>query len=95
MAKPKNNFPSERVRLDGYIQMKDEGLTADPRDQVLYDFIQEHGGNRKAFPMAKQLLISALLGELGPQLKAAVQAGDTQAAVEAAKDLIGDFVFGI
>lgn len=92
MAKPKNSFPSVRVRLDGYLQMSAEGVTANPRDQVLYDFLKENGTARKAFPMAKELLISALLGELGPGLKKAVETGDQQAAMEAARDLISEFV---
>lgn len=95
MPKRKNKFPSVRVRLDGYIQMRDEGMTANPRDQVLFDFLAENGKARKAFPMAKELLIAALLGELGPQLKKAVEAGDQQATLEAARDLIGEFVIGI
>lgn len=52
MPKPKNEFPSVRVRLDGYLQMREEGVTADPRQQALYNFLVEHRSDRKAFPMA-------------------------------------------
>ncbi|HRT92596.1 MAG TPA: hypothetical protein P5516_08965 [Anaerolineaceae bacterium] len=95
MPKPKNEFPSVRVRLDGYLQMREEGVTADPRQQALYNFLVEHRSDRKAFPMAIELLTAALNGELGEQVKTAVEAGDTQAAVEAARDLISEFVIDI
>ena len=92
MAKPKNKYPSMRVRLDGYIQMKGEGVTADPRQQVLYDFLVANGKSRKAFPMAIELLIAALNGELGPQVKSALSDGNTEEAREALSDLIDMFV---
>ena len=92
MPKPKNKYPSYRVRLDGYIQMRAEGVTADARQQVLYDFLQANGKSRKAFPMAMELLIAALNGELGPQVKSALSDGNTEEAREALADLMDMFV---
>lgn len=92
MAAKKNDFPSWRVRLDGYIQMADEGITKNPRDQVLYDFMIENGPGRNAYPMAKELLIAALLGELGPKVQKAVKAGDTEEAHAALDDLLSEFM---
>lgn len=92
MAKPKNPYPSIRLRLDPWIRMKAEGVTADPRHQILYDWYMENADDRKAATIAVEMMTAMLNGEMGPQIQAAVQAGDTQAAIEAAQDLIGAFV---
>lgn len=92
MAKPKNIFPSERVRLDGFIEMQAQGVTLYPREQVFLDWYLENKQHRKAFTFAKEMMTAMLNGEMGPQIQAAVKAGDTQAAIEAAQDLIGAFV---
>ncbi len=92
MAKPKNNFPSERVRLDANLRMQAEGVTLNPRHQVFHDWYQENKKDRRAATLAIEMMTSMLLGEFGPQVQAAVKAGDTQAAIEAAQDLIGAFV---
>jgi hypothetical protein len=92
MPKPKNAVPSERLRLDGYIPMGADGKAKDPRDQVLLDWYHAQRKNRQAFPAMKELLIAALLGELGPRVQAAVSDGNTEEAREALSDLMDMFV---
>lgn len=92
MAKPKNDFPSERVRLDGFVRMRAAGVTEDAREQVFLDWYLENSPRRMAFTVMKEMMTAMLNGEMGPQIQQAVKAGDTQAAIEAAQDLIGAFV---
>jgi hypothetical protein len=63
----------------------------DPREQVAWDWYAKNRRERKAFKMAWQLLVSALNGELGPQVKMAVEQGNTEEAIEALQDLLGAF----
>lgn len=88
MARTKNSEPSTRIRLDGYIPMP---ITSD-RDQKFLDWYVEQRNKRKAFTVARELLTAILNGEMGSQIQAAIEAGDTQAAVDAAQDLISAFV---
>lgn len=90
MAMPKNIFPSMRVRLDYNLKMRSKGETLDPRQQVFHDWYLENSG--RAATLAAEMITSMLNGEMGPQLQAAVQTGDTQAAIEAAQDLFAAFV---
>lgn len=92
MAKPKNKFPSIRLRLDPWIRMRAEGVTENPRHQVLYNWYMENADNRKAATFAVEMLTAMLNGEMGPQMQAAAKVGDTKAAIEWAQDLIGEFV---
>lgn len=78
---------SERIRFEGY-QRKP---ITDPRVQVAYDWYMKNKAERKAFPIAWQLMISALNGELGENVKVAVQAGNTEEAMNALHDLMGAF----
>lgn len=94
MAKPKNDFPSERVRLDGFVRMQGQGVTLHPREQVFFDWYVENSANRAAFTVMKEMMTAMLNGEMGPQIQAAVKTGDTQAAIEAAQDLFNAFVVG-
>jgi hypothetical protein len=91
MAKPKNAFPSIRIRLDPWIRMRAQGVTEDPRQQVVYDWYMENAPDRKASTIALEMLTAMLNGEMGPQLQAAVKTGDTQVAIDALQDLIGAF----
>ncbi len=90
MPKKKNSHPSVRVRLDGYIAMSATGAKSE-RDQVFLDWMNKHRADRKAFPVMKELIISILLGELGPQVQAAVIDGNTNEAIDALQDLLGAF----
>lgn len=92
MPKPKNDYPSVRVRLDGFVRMQGEGATLYPREQIFYDWYQDNRANRIAFTVMKEMMTAMLNGEMGPQIQAAVRAGDTEAAIEAAQDLISAFV---
>jgi hypothetical protein len=94
MAKPKNEFPSERLRLDGFVRMQGEGVTLHPREQVFYDWYVQNSANRMAFTVMKEMMTAMLNGEMGPQIQEAVKTGDTQAAIEAAQDLFNAFVVG-
>ena len=92
MARKKNDVPSVRIRLDGFLRMRDEGIAESEREQVFLDWFLENSANRKAFTVMKEMMTAMLNGEMGPQIQQAVQAGDTQAAIEAAQDLISAFV---
>lgn len=90
MTRQKNQFPSERVRLDGFQRMP----ITDPRVQKAYDWYLDQKRMRRAFPMAWALLVKALNGELGSEIQQAVEAGaqDTQEALEALDDLLGAYL---
>lgn len=87
MSRKKHEVQSERIRFEGYQRMP----ITDPRVQVAYDWYQDNKAERKAFPIAWQLLIAALNGELGPQVQVAVEAGNTEEAIGALQDLMGAF----
>lgn len=88
MAPKKRDVPSERIRLDGYLQMP----ITDPREQMFWDWYLENRTHRRAFTMAKFLIIAALHGEMGTQVREAVQSGDTEEAQSALDDLLGAFM---
>jgi len=88
MSRLKNLEQSKRIRLDGYIPMP----IRNERDQKFYDWYLEQRAKRKAFTVARELLTAILNGEMGLQIQTAIQQGDTQAAIEAAQDLIDAFV---
>ncbi len=85
MPRKKFAVPSERIRFEGYQRMPID----DPRVQVAYDWYLKQRAERKAFPVMWQLLIAALNGELGPQVKVAVETANTEETIEALQDLIG------
>jgi hypothetical protein len=87
MSRMKNKVPSVRVRLDGYQAMP----IVDERERVFHEWYLKARGERKAFPVAKELIISALMGELGPQVAAAVSDGNTEETIDALKDLLSAF----
>lgn len=87
MARAKNKVPSARVRLDGYQSMP----VVDDRERIFWDWYLKARDSRTAFPVAKQLIISALMGELGPQVAAAVSDGNTEETIDALKDLLSAF----
>lgn len=88
MAPKKREVPSERVRLDGYQQFP----IIDPREQKFWDWYLENRKNRRAFTMAKILIIAALHGEMGTQIQQAVEHGDTEEATAALDDLLDAFM---
>jgi len=85
MGRIKHAIPSKRIRLDGYVRQP----ITDPRVQLAVDWLDEQNANRKAFPMAWDLLVAALNGELGEGVQVAVKAGDTEKAHDALRDLLG------
>lgn len=87
MARPKG-VPSIRIRLDGNIKKPVEGS----REEKALHWYLEMVKDRQAFNMAWAFVVAAVNGEMGPQVQAAVQVGDTSAAIEAAKDLFDAFV---
>ena len=87
MGRKKHAIPSIRIRLDGYVRQP----ITDPRVQLAVDWLEEQNSKRKAFPMAFDLLVAALNGELGEGVRAAVRAGDTEKAHDALRDLLGAF----
>jgi mevalonate kinase len=91
MSRQKNAVPSERVRLDGYVGMP----ITDPRVQKFWDWYVENRSARKAFPMAMELLMAALNGELGSGVQWAVESGNEEELrqqLEAAQDIAAAFV---
>lgn len=86
MPRKKYLVPSIRIRFEGQQRMP-----IDPRIQVAYDWYLKNKEEKKAFPIAWQLIISALNGELGPQVKVAVEQGNTEEAISALQDLLGVF----
>lgn len=88
MAPKKRAVPSERVRLDGYQAFP----ITDPREQKFWEWYLENRKNRKAFKMAKILIIAALHGEMGTQIQQAVEHGDTEEATSALDDLLDTFM---
>lgn len=91
MARKKNAVPSERVRLDGYVGMP----ITDARVQKFWDWYTANRTARKAFPMAMQLLMAALNGELGSGVQWAVESGNEEELrqqMEAARDVFANFV---
>jgi hypothetical protein len=88
VAPKKREEPSRRVQLDGYQQFP----IMDEREQKFWDWYLENRAKRRAFPMAKMLIIAALHGEMGAQVQKAVEAGDTDIAQEALDDLLGAYL---
>lgn len=91
MAKTKYKVPSERIRLDGFLRMRADGIALDEREQKFLDWYKENRENRKAFTMAKEMMTAVLNGELGEQVQKAVVAGNTDEARAALQDLLGAF----
>ena len=88
MARPKDKFPSLRKELNLRFPMP----ITDPRVQRVVDWINEANKKRRAASMARELLVSALNGELGPMMQAAVEKGDVELAREAAVEMKAFFV---
>ena len=88
MARRKNVVPSIRKELNLSFKMP----ITDPRVQKTIDWINEQNKTRKAAMMARELLISALNGELGPTMQTAVEVGDVELAREAAAEMKAFFV---
>ena len=84
MPRQKNAVPSRRIRLSGYVEMP----VTDPRVQVFLDWYDELTPQRKAFPTALSLLISALNGELGSDVQHVVKEGNTKEAIGNLKELL-------
>lgn len=91
MARRKHSYPSLRTRLEGLIRRIDEKTAFAEREQVFLDWYLENQDNDR-FGLAKEIIISMLNGEFGPQVQDAVRRGNTQEAIDAARDLISDFV---
>jgi len=87
MSRMKNDQPSIRVRLDGYVRQP----VIDERMRKALDWLAEMNGKRKAFPVAWGFVVAAVNGELGPQVQAAVADGNTEEALDALHDLLGAF----
>lgn len=84
MARQKDAVRSERVRLDGN---RKRGVSE--RDDRVFAWLDSNVDDK--FSAVWELVASALAGELGPQVKAAVISGDTEKTMEALGDLLGAF----
>ncbi len=87
MARKKNLVPSLRLELN----VRVERPIVDPRVQKAVDWVHEQNKRKKAAPMAWQLLVAAVNGELGSQVQTSFEKGDTDEALEALQDLFGVF----
>lgn len=85
MPREKDKIPSERIHWDGN---RKRGISE--RDDRVFAWHDANQG-RDRFSLVWELVASALAGELGGQVQAAVQAGDTEKAMEALGDLLGAF----
>jgi hypothetical protein len=94
MPRRKNPFPSFRARMEGLIPRVDQETAVSERDQVFLDWYLQNDGNNR-FGLAKGIITSMLMGEFGERVQTAVKQGNTEEALEAALDLIGDFVVDI
>lgn len=91
MGRHKDAIPSQRIRLDGYQRFP----ILDERDQVALDWYLKNRSERKAFPIAWELIKAALNGELGSGVKFAVESAseeELRKQMEAAKDIMANFV---
>jgi hypothetical protein len=85
MARLKKKGECRHLHIDPYI-WKGE----DPRkDAVLEWYDKLPSGQRTA--LVVDLIAAAVLGELGPQVKAVVSDGNTEETIDALKDLLGAF----
>lgn len=91
MARSKNPFPSLRVRLDGQLQRKSEFEALTERDQKFLDWYMSNA-DQDRYGLAREIITAMLNGELGTRVQDAVMKGNTEEAVEAARDLISEFV---
>jgi hypothetical protein len=91
MARSKNPFPSLRVRLDGQLRRRSEFEALTERDQKFLDWYMSNA-DQDRFGLAREIITAMLNGELGARVQDAVMKGNTEEAVEAARDLISEFV---
>lgn len=82
MSRQKDPVPSVRIRWDGN---RKRGVSQ--RDDLVFAWNDANMDNDR-FGMVWELVASALAGELGPQVKAAVEKGDDEAARDALADLL-------
>lgn len=85
MPRKKDVVPSERIRWDGN---RKRGVSE--RDDRVFAWNDANTDNDR-FGMVWELVASALAGELGPEVKAAVEQGDDEAARDALADLMDAF----
>lgn len=85
MPRRKDPIPSERIRWDGN---RKRGISE--RDDRVFAWNDANMDNDR-FGMVWELVASALAGELGPQVKAAVEQGNEEAARDALADLLETF----
>jgi hypothetical protein len=85
MPRRKDAVPSVRIRWDGN---RKRGVSE--RDDRVFGWNDANMDNDR-FGMVWELVASALAGELGPQVQAAVEQGDDEAARDALADLLDAF----
>lgn len=91
MPRRKNAFPSLRFRLDGFVEMRAQGITLYEREQKFLDWYLANSAERKAATLAKNMITAILNGEMGQQFAQAVEHGNTDEAVEALQDLLSQW----
>lgn len=85
MPRRKDAVPSVRIHWDGN---RKRGVSE--RDDRVFAWNDANMDNDR-FGMVWELVASALAGELGPQVQAAVEQGDDEAARDALADLMDAF----
>jgi hypothetical protein len=86
MPRVKDPIPSDRIRWDGN---RKRGMSE--RNDRVFAW-NDANMNSDRFGMVWELVASALAGELGPQVQQAVEAGNTDEAVDALQDLLEAYI---
>ena len=86
MARKKDKIPSEFVRIQG---RRKRGVSV--RHDKTFAYLDGLPSNKK-FEFVWELLTAALNGELGQTMQEAVEQGDVEKAVEAAKKIYQNMV---
>jgi hypothetical protein len=76
---------ARHLHIDPYIWRGE-----DPRRDAVLEWY-DNLPSRQRTALVMELIAAALLGELGPQVKAAVSDGNTEEAIDALKDVLGAF----
>ena len=85
MARLKKKGVLRHLHIDPYIWIGEDAR----KDAVLRWYDALPGGKRTELVI--ELIAAAVLGELGPQVQAAVSDGNTEEAIDALQDLLGAF----
>ncbi len=87
MGRHKDPIPSEHIRFEGN---RKRGVSR--RDDRVFEWLDAIPAGSDRFGVVWEMLAAALNGELGPGIKQAVEATDTEKARTAARAMLASFV---